>query len=209
MAEQIENYASKASENNNFLPDAVENVLTTVHETESLSEIYSHEEEIFYQSPEFWVGFAFILVVIGLIKPLSRMLRNMLLKRRDEIIDQITQAEQLRNDARKLLAEYEKKFVHVKDEANEILDRSEKEIAFLKNEELQKLERVLEQRRKEVENSITLSIEKVKSEIKTTVTALALDKVKQYIQLQLTATDHSKLIDKSLDRILKSVSSKK
>lgn len=209
MAEQIENYASKASENNNFLPDAVENVLTTVHETESLSEIYSHEEEIFYQSPEFWVGFAFILVVIGLIKPLSRMLRNMLLKRRDEIIDQITQAEQLRNDARKLLAEYEKKFVHVKDEANEILDRSEKEIAFLKNEELQKLERVLEQRRKEVENSITLSIEKVKSEINTTVTALALDKVKQYIQLQLTATDHSKLIDKSLDRILKSVSSKK
>ena len=209
MAGQTINNQIKISENDNVLLNVSEDVAATVDKTENLSVLEAHGEEVFYQTAEFWVGFAFILVVVLLFKPLGKMLKSMLVKRRSEIIDQITQAEHLRDDAQKLLAQYEKKFLHAKDEANEILERSEKEIELLKNDELQKLEQDLEIRRKEVENSIALSAEKVRNEINKTIASLAVDKVKKHIHTHLTPADHEKLIDASLDKVIKKFSSVK
>ena len=209
MAGQTINNQIKISENDNVLLNVSEDVAATVDKTENLSVLEAHGEEVFYQTAEFWVGFAFILVVVLLFKPLGKMLKSMLVKRRSEIIDQITQAEHLRDDAQKLLAQYEKKFLHAKDEANEILERSEKEIELLKNDELQKLEQDLEIRRKEVENSIALSAEKVRNEINKTIASLAVDKVKKHLHTHLTPADHAKLIDASLDKVIKKFSSVK
>ena len=207
MAGQTINNQINISENDNILLNVSEDVAATVDKTENLSVLEAHGEEVFYQTAEFWVGFAFILVVVLLFKPLGKMLKSMLVKRRSEIIDQITQAEHLRDDAQKLLAQYEKKFLHAKDEANEILERSEKEIELLKNDELQKLEQDLEIRRKEVENSIALSAEKVRNEINKTIASLAVDKVKKHLHTHLTPADHEKLIDASLDKVIKKFSS--
>lgn len=209
MAGQTINNQINISENDNILLNVSEDVAATVDKTENLSVLEAHGEEVFYQTAEFWVGFAFILVVVLLFKPLGKMLKSMLVKRRSEIIDQITQAEHLRDDAQKLLAQYEKKFLHAKDEANEILERSEKEIELLKNDELQKLEQDLEIRRKEVENSIALSAEKVRNEINKTIASLAADKVKKHLHTHLTPADHEKLIDASLDKVIKKFSSVK
>ena len=209
MTGQTINNQIKISENDNILLNVSEDVAATVNKTENLSVLEAHGEEVFYQTAEFWVGFAFILVVVLLFKPLGKMLKSMLVKRRSEIIDQITQAEHLRDDAQKLLAQYEKKFLHAKDEANEILERSEKEIELLKNDELQKLEQDLEIRRKEVENSIALSAEKVRNEINKTIASLAVDKVKKHLHTHLTPADHEKLIDASLDKVIKKFSSVK
>ena len=209
MTGQTINNQIKISENDNILLNVSEDVVATVDKTENLSVLEAHGEEVFYQTAEFWVGFAFILVVVLLFKPLGKMLKSMLVKRRSEIIDQITQAEHLRDDAQKLLAQYEKKFLHAKDEANEILERSEKEIELLKNDELQKLEQDLEIRRKEVENSIALSAEKVRNEINKTIASLAADKVKKHLHTHLTPADHEKLIDASLDKVIKKFSSVK
>lgn len=209
MTGQTINNQIKISENDNILLNVSEDVVATVDKTENLSVLEAHGEEVFYQTAEFWVGFAFILVVVLLFKPLGKMLKSMLVKRRSEIIDQITQAEHLRDDAQKLLAQYEKKFLHAKDEANEILERSEKEIELLKNDELQKLEQDLEIRRKEVENSIALSAEKVRNEINKTIASLAVDKVKKHLHTHLTPADHEKLIDASLDKVIKKFSSVK
>ncbi len=209
MTGQTINNQIKISENDNVLLNVSEDVAATVDKTENLSVLEAHGEEVFYQTAEFWVGFAFILVVVLLFKPLGKMLKSMLVKRRSEIIDQITQAEHLRDDAQKLLAQYEKKFLHAKDEANEILERSEKEIELLKNDELQKLEQDLEIRRKEVENSIALSAEKVRNEINKTIASLAVDKVKKHLHTHLTPADHEKLIDASLDKVIKKFSSVK
>lgn len=209
MTGQTINNQIKISENDNVLLNVSEDVAATVDKTENLSVFEAHGEEVFYQTAEFWVGFAFILVVVLLFKPLGKMLKSMLVKRHSEIIDQITQAEHLRDDAQKLLAQYEKKFLHAKDEANEILERSEKEIELLKNDELQKLEQDLEIRRKEVENSIALSAEKVRNEINKTIASLAVDKVKKHLHTHLTPADHEKLIDASLDKVIKKFSSVK
>ena len=209
MDGQTPSHSINISENNHTLLNVSEDIAATVDKTEDISVLETHGGEVFYQTAEFWVGFAFILVVVLLFKPLGKMLKSMLVKRRSEIIDQITQAEHLRDDAQKLLAQYEKKFLHAKDEANEILERSEKEIELLKNNELQKLEQDLDIRRKEVENSIALSAEKVRNEINKTISSLAVEKVKKHLRTHLTAADHEKLIDASLDKIIKKLSSVK
>lgn len=206
MAEQMAIFPHKISENNVILNNASLDETQTVAQTETSSEIHDkHGEEIFYQSAEFWVGFAFVLVVVTLIKPIGKALKALLVKRQNQIIDQISQAEQLRNDAQLLLAQYEKKFLHVKDEAGVILDNSEKEIELLKNEEIQKLERDLDVRRKEVENSISATAEKVKNEINQKIAALTVNKVKAYIGSNLSPAKHADLIDKSLDKIVQKI----
>ena len=123
------------AQNDNALSNAeqiAKDVSTEIQEIETESVFTEHAHEPFYKEGEFWVGFAFILVVVFLFKPVGSMLKAMLIKRRNGIIEQINQAEKLRDDAQVLLAQYEKKFLHAKDEADEILTKSESEIELLK-----------------------------------------------------------------------------
>ena len=50
---------------------------------ENTAEQLHGHEEIFYQSAEFWVGVAFVLVVLLLAGPVGRLVRSMLNKRID------------------------------------------------------------------------------------------------------------------------------
>ena len=47
----------------------------------------------YYENPEFWVGLAFVLVVLMLARPIGRILNLMLNKRIEAIADRITEAQ--------------------------------------------------------------------------------------------------------------------
>lgn len=59
---------------------------------ENTAEQLHGHEEIFYQSAEFWVGVAFVLVVLLLAGPVGRLVRSMLNKRIDNITKRIHDA---------------------------------------------------------------------------------------------------------------------
>lgn len=199
-------FSYKITEENSALNNAeqiAKGVATEIQAVEAESDFAEHAHEPFYKEGEFWVGFAFILVVVFLFKPVGSMLKSMLLKRRDGIIDQINQAEKLRDDAQVLLAQYEKKFLHAKDEADEILTKSESEIELLKSQTLNSLENELNAKRREVENSIDAATEKARKEINSLIGAQTVNIVKEKILQNTGAKQHSKLIDNSVENILK------
>ena len=199
-------FSYKIAEENSALNNAeqiAKGVATEIQAVEAESDFAEHAHEPFYKEGEFWVGFAFILVVVFLFKPVGSMLKSMLLKRRDGIIDQINQAEKLRDDAQVLLAQYEKKFLHAKDEADEILTKSESEIELLKSQTLNSLENELNAKRREVENSIDAATEKARKEINSLIGAQTVNIVKEKILQNTGANQHSKLIDNSVENILK------
>ncbi len=199
-------FSYKIAEDNSALNNAeqiAKGVSAEVQALEEESDFAEHAHEPFYKEGEFWVGFAFILVVVFLFKPVGSMLKAMLIKRRDGIIDQINQAEKLRDDAQVLLAQYEKKFLHAKDEADEILTKSESEIELLKTQTLNGLENELNAKRREVENSIEAATEKARKEINTLIGAQTVNIVKEKILQNTDTKQHSKLIDNSVDNILK------
>jgi F-type H+-transporting ATPase subunit b len=61
------------------------------------------------ESPEFWVAIGFVLLVVGIAKPVSKGIGAALDTRAEKIRSTLAEAEKLRQDAERLLAEYERK----------------------------------------------------------------------------------------------------
>ena len=168
---------------------------------ENTAEQLHGHEEIFYQSAEFWVGVAFVLVVLLLAGTVGRLVRSMLNKRIDNITKRIHDAAELRDEAQKLLADYEKKFLNADKEAQAILNKSQKEIEYLKKENLAKLEEEMKIKEKEAEDRITASKEKAAREISDLTSELTIKTVKAAIVKNLDAKTQNKLIDDSISLI--------
>lgn len=168
---------------------------------ENTAEQLHGHEEIFYQSAEFWVGVAFVLVVLLLAGPVGRLVRSMLNKRIDNITKRIHDAAELHDEAQKLLADYEKKFLNADKEAQAILNKSQKEIEYLKKENLAKLEEEMKIKEKEAEDRITASKEKAAREISDLTSELTIKTVKAAIVKNLDAKTQNKLIDDSISLI--------
>ena len=168
---------------------------------ENTAEQLHGHEEIFYQSAEFWVGVAFVLVVLLLAGPVGRRVRSVLNKRIDNITKRIHDAAELRDEAQKLLADYEKKFLNADKEAQAILNKSQKEIEYLKKENLAKLEEEMKIKEKEAEDRITASKEKAAREISDLTSELTIKTIKAAIVKNLDAKTQNKLIDDSISLI--------
>ena len=104
-------------------------------------------------------------------------------------------------EAQKLLADYEKKFLNADKEAQAILNKSQKEIEYLKKENLAKLEEEMKIKEKEAEDRITASKEKAAREISDLTSELTIKTVKAAIVKNLDAKTQNKLIDDSISLI--------
>ena len=123
-------------------------VLTAASNVANVLENTAHEltghDEIFYLSAEFWVAVAFVAAVSALVKPVGKALIKGLKKRSANIAKRISDAVKLKEEAQKMLAEYEQKYRGAKKEAAAILSRSEREIELIKKETLTKLDAEIE-----------------------------------------------------------------
>jgi len=74
-----------------------------------------------FESPEFWVAVGFVFLVVGIARPVSRMMGSALDARADKIRATLQDAEKLREDAQRLLGEYERKSRDAMRESEDIL----------------------------------------------------------------------------------------
>ncbi len=190
----------------NAVIDAVNSVSQMIENTtaESIFEPKTHTEP-FYGSAEFWVGMAFILVVIALAKPLFKALTNLLIRRREKIKSELYQAASLQDEAQKLLARYERQFLNTQNEVNEIISNAKQELLNLSNQKTQALENELFKKQKEAEKVIDAAIEKARDELNFAVSKKTIEIVKTHIKQNITKSQRSKLIDASISNILKSL----
>lgn len=190
----------------NAVIEAVDNVSGIIAETTTEAPVSEHHHEIFYKTAEFWVGFAFILVVVALVKPIGGLLKSMLSKRRDDIADKINQAEKLHDDAQKLLAEYERKFVHVNDEVALVLEKSENQIEHTRQEERRKLNNELNLKSREADGIIASAQMQTLSEINTKTAEKAVQTARRFLAANLTDQERARMIDESIERICDKIS---
>lgn len=180
----------------NAVMEAAENVSNMIGQT--ADKIDGHHEP-FYMGAEFWVAMAFVLVVIGLSRPIGKLIAAMLRKRISGIICRLDEAAQLQEDAQKLLSEYERKFLNAKTEAETILKKAQKEVEYFKTESLSKLEQDMKLKEKETEERLNSAKEKATQEITSLTSSLTIEIVKQALSQKLDDQEKSKLIDKSID----------
>ncbi len=186
--------------------DAVLNAASSVANVieSTAHELGAHGAEPFYMGAEFWVSMAFVLVVVGLARPIGKILAKMLRARGVAIAKRIKDASDLKEDAQKLLADYERKFRGAKKEAGEILTRSEREIELIKKETLAKLEAEMSLKEQEAKARLKASEDAAVYEITAKTADLTLSAVKKILESSLDDKALDKLIDASIENLDKS-----
>ena len=157
--------------------------------------------EPFYMEAEFWVGLAFVTVVIALARPIGRILSSMIHKRIENIRQRIDESEELLEDAQKLLSEYERKYHNAKKEAQAIVEKSQKQINYIKTENLCKLEQDMKNKEKDAADRIHASQENADRELASLMSKTTIQIVKQAVNDNLSAKAQDKLIDNSISLI--------
>ena len=174
--------------------DNVANIIeTTAHDL--------HGQEAFYEHPTFWVGVSFVLVILVLGRPIGKAVKSLLQKRVDGTIKRITDAANLKDDAQKLLVEYERKFVNAEVEANEILLKNKREVELLRKESLDKLKNEMAVKEKEAEDRLKAAQGEAMAEIANLSAEMTIKAVKDAIANKLDSAAQDELIDNSIKMI--------
>lgn len=174
----------------------LENTIEMLSNEESIE--VSHSDEAFYLNAEFWVGVAFVLVVALIYKPAVRIINNLITKRIDRIKNEFQEAETLKLDAQKTYAEYERKLENVEKEVQDIVEGERLVIEELKEQKIKELNRKLNQKQKEFDGKVSISLENINKEINGLIINKSMDILKDAFKLKLTKANYNSLIDKSI-----------
>ncbi len=158
-------------------------------------------EEIFYQSAEFWVGFAFVLVVTLLFSPIAKLIKSLAEKRISRIKKELQEAEDLKLDAQKLFADYERKLLNADNEVAEIVAEEETAIAEAKERRMCELNALLKHKQAEADAKIEMAFERADAEINNLISKRTLKILQSAISENMTIENHRQLIDKSINNI--------
>ena len=101
-----------------------------------------------FQDPTFWVAVAFVITVAAVYRPLSRAFLKLLDGRILRIRQQLDEAQELREEAQKVLAEYKRMQRDAIGEAEQILEQAKQEAKHLREQAEQDLEVQLARREK-------------------------------------------------------------
>ncbi len=201
MDELLENNAGKEliEATQEVVIDAVNDVGNIIKTT--TEGIANTNHELFYQSPEFWVGMAFVTVVAVLYIPLKKIFSRLLQKRIDNVVTQIKDAEQLRDEARGILAEYEQKVEGVKSKTARIVRKAKSDTEAFKAAEMKKIDEELSAQKRQVEAIIKSNEEKMVAESSKIIVDRANKVLQTAIGVGLSTKSKKNLIDKSIKAI--------
>ena len=166
-------------------------------------------EEVFYQSAEFWVAMAFCLVMAALLKPLLKAGKNLITKRIIRIKRELQEAENLKLEAQKLYAEYERKFINTDKEVADIVKEQENAIEEIKEKKEREMNLYLQRKSSEVDSRIEQELEQVEEEINHLISDKTATILTEVISSKLTKSDYNHLIDKSIGQIKEGLSAQK
>lgn len=181
--------------------NAASNVVNVIENT--ANELTGHHEP-FYLSAEFWVAVAFVVAVVALVKPVGKVLSKGLKKRSNAIAKRISDAVALKEEAQKLLAEYEQKYRGAKKEAAAILTKSEREIEMIKKETLLKLDAEIEAKERDMKARLAAVEDAANKEIVDKTAGLTVGIIKKILEDSLNDKALDQLIDVSIENIKKS-----
>ncbi|MBP5398874.1 MAG: hypothetical protein J6Y53_00465 [Alphaproteobacteria bacterium] len=201
MDEQVVNSAGKEliDATQEAVMDAVadvENIIKTTTE-----EIAGSHHEVFYQSAEFWVGVAFCIVVAGLFVPIKRLLTMLLQKRIDNVVNQIEDAEKLRDEARELLASYEQKMENIEEISSSMAEKTKADIDVFCNNQKKVLDKDLAVQERNAELNMNALKEKIASESSALLADCVAKTLDRAIRENLDEKQQSKMIDGAIAAI--------
>lgn len=153
----------------------------------------------FLHTPEFWVAVSFV-GFIGLIVyfKVPGQITKALDNRAEEIRSELDQAKKLHEEARAMLAEFERKQRDAEKEAQSIVKQAQQDAEALAAETRENLKVTLERRAKLAEDKIARAEEQALNEVRASAVSIAIAAAEQIIDKKMTAAASKKLVDDSI-----------
>ena len=149
-------------------------------------------------SAEFWVAVAF-LIFVGLVgKPIARFVTGALDSRSGRIRNEISEAQALREEAQKLLADYKRKQRDALKEADEILEHARVESERLREQARKDLEAALKRREQAAMEKIAQAESQALREVRDQAIDLALAATERLIADSLDEKKSQDLVERSI-----------
>jgi F-type H+-transporting ATPase subunit b len=151
----------------------------------------------------FWVAIAFIIAVLALFKPASKMIVGSLDKRSDRIRDELDEARRLREEAQELLASYERKQREAEKEAEGIVAHAKEEAERLARRAATELEAQVARRRQQALDRIDQAGKDAEREVRAAAVDLALKATRKLLAEKIGEDQQSKLVDDAINEVAK------
>ena len=149
----------------------------------------------------FWVAVSFFIFCGALVYlKIPQKINNLLTGKINEIKKEIDNAEKLKDEARKLLSNYENKIDKSKRETKEIIDLAKKESERIIIEKTKKFHQITEERKKSIEQKIIQMKENALRDIKNLSVKIAIESVEKLMKNSIDKNKLENLYTKSLEQ---------
>jgi F-type H+-transporting ATPase subunit b len=148
--------------------------------------------------PEFWVLVSFVIVLAGLFRKAGPLITKFLDDRATKIKAELEEAHKLRDEAQRMLAEYQRKQRDALKEAEEIVARARVEAERAGEQAARDLDAALERRKRLALEKIALAESKATAEVRNTAVDVAIAAVREILAKALDAPRKGKLIDEAI-----------
>jgi len=149
----------------------------------------------------FWVAVSFFIFCGCLIYlKVPQKINNSLTDNINKINKELKEAEQLKEEAKNLLSNYENKIDKSKKETKEIIDSAKKESEKAIIEKTKKFHQIIEVRKKSAEQKIIQMKENALKDIKNTSVKISIEVVKNLIKNSIDKNKLENLYTKSLEQ---------
>jgi F-type H+-transporting ATPase subunit b len=175
-------------------------------QNETLAEVSAAMDEdyapVFYLDTNFWVLLAFLIIVfVAFRQGLHKMAGSFFTNRASTVRNQLDEARSLREDAQRILADYQKRQREAEDEAQGIIDQAKRDAKLMATEARQKLDEQLARRRKAAEERISRAEAQAIAEMRGKTADLAVAAAREIIAGRVDDRAQTALIDKSIANV--------
>ena len=158
--------------------------------------------EPLWMNPTFWVGVAFVILLGFMIRAkVPSTITKALDDRAAAIKAELDEARTLREQAQKLLADYQKKHAAAEQEAQAIVDNARREAEALAAETRKSLKEGLERRTKMAEDKIARAEAEALREVRAAAAEAAVTAAQTVIAAKLTPEGADKLVSQGIDAL--------
>lgn len=146
-----------------------------------------------------WVLLSFLIVIgIAMYAGVPRMISGALTKRAGDVRTQLDEAKSIKEEAQRLLADYQKRQRAAEDEAKGIIEQAKADAKIMTQEARAKLDEQLTRRKKAAEDRIARAEAQAISEMRGKTADLAVAAAREIIAGRVDAKSQGALIDKAI-----------
>jgi len=150
------------------------------------------------QSAEFWVAVAFVLFVIFMAWKAAKPMMAALDARAERIRTEIEEAKRLREEAQKLLAEYQRKERDAAKEAEAMLAHARDEAKRLREKAAEDLKASVKRRENQALDRIAQAEAQAEAQVRAQAVDLAVAATRQILAEKLDEAQAARLVDEAL-----------